>query len=165
MQSHCRQQAATAFTFISNLSSLSTTSMGMGRSPGDAASEASRDRNGLNPAQEAQQISLFCYSALVGYKRLPLVLLQAQFLPGKMSSSARRVESAMSSCFVFRLTRRATMALRQRRTVCAQNGEKCCCLRRSAKGCRPENVGNDYAPRSLSCTIYIFTHNFTCIFA
>lgn len=72
----------------------------------------------------------------------------------------------MSSCFVFRFTQRATMAgLRQCRTVCAHNGEECCCLGRSAKGCRPENVGNDYAPRSLSCTIHIFTHDFTCIFA
>ena len=78
MQSHYRQEAATAFTLISNFSSLSTTSMGMGRSPGDAASEASRDRNGLNPAQEAQQMSLFRYNASRGYKRLPLVLLQAQ---------------------------------------------------------------------------------------
>lgn len=71
MQSHYRQEAATALTLISNWSSFSMTSMGMGRSPGDAASEAIRDRNGLNPAQEAQQMSLFRYGPLQGYKKLP----------------------------------------------------------------------------------------------
>ena len=38
------------FALISNASSFSMTSMGMGRSPGDAASLAIRDRKGLNPA-------------------------------------------------------------------------------------------------------------------
>ena len=46
-------------TLISNLSSVSTTSMGMGRSAGDPeTSPAMSDRNGLKPAQQAITVSV-----------------------------------------------------------------------------------------------------------